>query len=156
MLKRIFAFACVFVFFSISQAQALDSVQTYTFQCGSNASLKNIALRWTVVPDYFPPDAIVAIIAVDVLTVGLAELCRYNHVYLGRACRKHDVCYSTYGVTREECDFKLRTNWREACKSGYDINFACREACLKMVETMSDYQRHSSEAEEAFRAAQGG
>lgn len=53
------------------------------------------------------------------------------------ACRNHDECYSTCGVSRLECDIVFKADMKRACKASYANSWhtAHRQGCVNTADT---------------------
>jgi hypothetical protein len=145
--------------------------------CGSTSSTVNSVFYYTTVPDHFPPDSAVALLAATAIgvpisaTVGCAV---FGIADMHDTCDAHDACYGTLGTPKSECDDNARRSWRRECERTYDnisvgdglltlvtgglaapavlAEQACRETCLIQAEAM--HTAISAAGQSAYDAAQ--
>jgi hypothetical protein len=145
--------------------------------CGSTSSTVNSVFYYTTVPDHFPPDSAVALLAATAIgvpisaTVGCAV---FGVADMHDTCDAHDACYGTLGKSKSQCDDEARRSWRRECERTYDnisvedglLTFvtgglaapavlaeqACRETCLVQAEAM--HLAIAAAGQSAYDAAQ--
>jgi hypothetical protein len=145
--------------------------------CGSKSNPVNSVFYYTTVPDHFPPDSAVALLAATAIGVplsGLAACVPFGVANMHSTCDAHDACYATPGKSKSECDRAARSGWERACKRTYDsidttdvvvgiltggvsapvslAEQACRESCVGMAQAM--YLAISAAGQSAYDAAQ--
>jgi hypothetical protein len=145
--------------------------------CGSTSTTVNSVFYYTTVPDHFPPDSAVALLAATAIGVPISAT--FGCAVFGLAemhdtCDSHDECYGTLGKAKSECDDEARRSWRRECERTYDnislgdgfltaitgglagpavlAEQACRETCLIQAEAM--HAAIAAAGQSAYDAAQ--
>lgn len=92
-------------------------------QCGAKGDWRS-----ALIPDQWPP--------VGLRRGGLAGGGLVRVVKVSRACRAHDQCYDTPGMTRDRCDRRFKADMRAECARTYQspLDAAMRQACYTAAE----------------------